>query len=158
VLTQDLAIKPDSGPAESGEMNNWEVYVKESYQLITEAEQALTVSLAHDVEAYVVHLFAHFLDKPNVNTEPLGIKLMASSQLPVTQRKEVLKAVGDECLLINAMEWNRRRWPSDNYYAEIGCTAYMSRAYVQKPIEDVFDNLAAEFATATKVLRKCRIS
>jgi hypothetical protein len=139
-------------------MTNWEVYVKESYQLIKEAEQSLTVTLEHNVEAYVVHLFAHFLDKPTINTEPLGIKLMASSQLPVTQRKHVLKAVGDECLLINAMEWNRRRWPSDNYYAEIGCTAYMTRAYAQKPVEDVFDSLAVEFATATKVLRKCRIS
>jgi hypothetical protein len=139
-------------------MTNWEVYVKESYQLIKEAEQALTVSLAHDVEAYVVHLFAHFLDKPHVNTEPLGVKLMASSQLPITQRKQVLKEVGDECLLINAMEWNKRRWPSDRYYSELGQTAYMSRAYVVRPIEDVFDNLAAEFATATKVLRKCRIS
>lgn len=139
-------------------MNNWEVYVKESYQLIKEAEQSLTVTLAHDVEAYVVHLFAHFLDKPQINTEPLGIKLMASSQLPVIQRKQVLKAVGDECLLINAMEWNKRRWPSNSYYAELGQAAYMNRAYVQKPIEEVFDNLAVEFDTATKVLRKCRIS
>jgi hypothetical protein len=139
-------------------MTNWEVYVKESYQLIKEAEQSLTVTLEHNVEAYVVHLFAHFLDKPTINTEPLGVKLMASSQLPITQRKQVLKEVGDECLLINAMEWNRRRWPSDHYYSELGQAAYMNRAYVQRPIEDVFDALAVEFTTATKVLRKCRIS
>jgi hypothetical protein len=139
-------------------MTNWEVYVKESYQLIKEAEQALTVNLEHNVEAYLVHLFAHFLDKPNVNSEPLGVKLLSAAVLPVAQRKHLLKSVGDECLLINAMEWNKRRWPSDNYYAEIGCTAYMTRAYVQHPIEEVFDNLAVEFNTATKILRKCRIS
>jgi hypothetical protein len=139
-------------------MTNWETYVKESYQLIKEAEQSLTINLAHDVEAYVVHLFAHFLDKPMINTEPLGVKLMASSQLPVSQRKQILKAVGDECLLINAMGWNQRRWPTDTYYAELGCTAYMTRAYVQLPVEEVFDNLASEFTTATKVLRKCKIS
>jgi hypothetical protein len=34
----------------------------------------------------------------------------------------------------------------------------MTRAYAQKPVEEVFDNLAVEFSTATKVLRKCRIS
>lgn len=139
-------------------MNNWEVYVKESYELIKEAEQSLTINLAHNVEAYVVHLFAHFLDKPQVNTEPLGIKLMASANLPVTQRKVLLKEVGDECLLINAMEWNKRRWPSNNYYAEIGQAAYLNRAYVQLPVEDVFDDLALEFHSATKILRKCRIS
>ena len=139
-------------------MNNWEVYVKESYELIKEAEQSLTINLAHNVEAYVVHLFAHFLDKPQVNTEPLGIKLMASANLPVTQRKVLLKEVGDECLLINAMEWNKRRWPSNNYYAEIGQAAYLNRAYVQLPVEDVFDDLAVNFDSASRILRKCRIS
>jgi hypothetical protein len=139
-------------------MANWDIYVKESYELIKEAEQSLTINLAHNVEAYVVHLFAHFLDKPTVNTEPLGIKLMSCSQLPITQRKHILKEVGDECLLINAMEWNKRRWPSDNYYAEIGQAAYVSRAYAVRPIEDVFDDLAIEFDSATKILRKCRIS
>jgi hypothetical protein len=139
-------------------MTNWEIYVKESYELIKEAEQSLTVNLAHEVEAYLVHLFAHFLDKPMINTEPLGVKLMASIHLPVGQRKQVLKTVGDECLLINAMGWNQRRWPNDNYYAELGCSAYMTRAYAQLPVEEVFDNLAADFVTATRILRKCKIS
>ena len=139
-------------------MSNWEVYVKESYQLIKEAEQSLTISLTHNVEAYLVHLFAHFLDKPAVNTEPLGVKLMASSVLPIPQRKQILKEVGDECLLIHAMEWNRRRWPSDNYYADLGQTAYVNRAYAARPVEDIFDDLAVEFNTATKILRKCKIN
>lgn len=139
-------------------MSNWETYVRESYQLIKEAEQSLTVTLEHNVEAYIVHLFAHFLDKPAVNTEPLGVKLMASAALPVPQRKQILKEVGDECLLINAMEWNKRRWPSSSYYADLGVSAYMTRAYVVRPPEDIFDNLSTEFQTATKILRKCRIS
>ena len=139
-------------------MNNWEVYVKESYDLIRRAECELTVSLPHEVEAYVVHLFAHFLDKPLVNTEPLGVKLLASNQLPTTQRKNVLKEVGDECLLIHAMEWGKPRWPSSNYYAELGQTAYLNRAFMMRPPEDIFDDLALEFPTATKILRKCRIS
>lgn len=139
-------------------MNNWDVYVKESYQLIKDAEESLTVSLDHHVEAYLVHLFAHFLDKPKVNTEPLGVKLMASATLPIPQRKDVLKQVGDECLLINAMEWNKRRWPSDTYYLEIGQSAYVNRAYITNPIDEVFDDLAVDFGLASKILRKCRIS
>lgn len=139
-------------------MTNWETYVKESYELIKEAETALSINLEHNVEAYVVHLFAHFLDKPQVNTEPVGIKLMASANLPVAQRKVLLKDVGDECLLINAMEWNKRRWPTDTYYAEMGQSAYVTRAFVVRPIEDIYDDLALEFTTVTQVLRKCRIS
>jgi len=139
-------------------MTNWEIYVKESYQLIKEAEQSLTIELEHNVEAYLVHLFANFLDKPTINSEPLGVKLMASAMLPTPQRKEVLKSVGDECLLINAMEWNKRRWPSNDYYVDIGCAAYINRAYAVRPVEDIYDDLALEFQTATKILRKCRIA
>ena len=139
-------------------MNNWEIYVRESYELIKRAECELTVNLEHNIEAYLVHLFAHFLDKPLVNTEPLGVKLLSSNALPVTQRKTILKEVGDECLLINAMEWGKHRWPSHNYYADLGQTAYLNRAFVVRPPEDIYDGLALEFQTATRILRKCRIS
>ena len=139
-------------------MTNWETYVKESYSLIKEAEAALSITLEHNVEAYLVHLFAHFMDKPNINTEPVGVKLMASANLPVAQRKVLLKDVGDECLLINAMEWNKRRWPSNNYYTEMGQMAYMNRAFVARPVEDIYDDLSMEFTIVTQVLRKCRIS
>ena len=139
-------------------MTNWETYVKESYSLIKEAEQALSITLEHNVEAYLVHLFAHFMDKPNINTEPVGIKLLTSANLPIAQRKVLLKDVGDECLLINAMEWNKRRWPSNNYYTEMGQMAYMNRAFAVRPVEDIYDDLSMEFTTVTQVLRKCRIS
>ena len=137
-------------------MTNWDIYVRESYDIVRRAECELTINLAHEIEAYVVHLFAHYLDKPLVNTEPIGVKLLASNIKPVSQRKAILKEVGDECLLINAMEWGKSRWPSNTYYADLGQTAYMNRAYVQRPPESLFDDLAYEFENATRVLRKCR--
>lgn len=137
-------------------MNNWETYVRESYELIKEAEQQLTINLKHEVEAYVVHVFAHFLDKPQINTEPLGVKLLASNAMPVVHRKQVLKEVADECLLIHAMEWNHRRWPSNNYYQELGQTAYINRAFIVRPPEDIYDDMAAEFNNATRILRRLR--
>jgi hypothetical protein len=139
-------------------MNNWDIYVRESYDIVRRAECELTINLAHEIEAYVVHLFAHYLDKPLVNTEPIGVKLLASNIQPVLQRKQTLKEIGDECLLIHSMEWGRNKWPSSNYYADLGQTAYMSRAYVVRPPEGLYDELAYEFQTATKVLRKCRIN
>ena len=139
-------------------MNNWEVYVRESYELIKQAENELTVNLPHEIEAYLVHLFAYYMDKPQVNTVPVGIRLLSATTLPMTARKEELKSVGDECLLINSMGWGKRKWPSDNYYADMGQTAYMTRAYAGNPPEGLFDDLAYEFQTATKILRKCRIS
>ena len=139
-------------------MTNWDIYVRESYDIVRRAECELTINLTHEIEAYVVHLFAHYLDKPKINTEPICIKLLESNTKPIAQRKTILKEVGDECLLINAMEWGKSRWPSTSYYADMGQMAYINRAFVQRPPEDLFDDLAYEFHTTTKILRKCRIS
>ena len=139
-------------------MTNWDFYVKESYDIVRRAECELTINLAHELEAYLVHLFAHYLDKPNVNTEPICIKLLESTHKPVSQRKAILKEVGDECLLINSMEWGRPRWPTEIYYADMGQMAYVSRAYAERPPEDLFDDLAVEFQIVSKILRACRIS
>ncbi len=139
-------------------MTNWDFYVKESYDIVRRAECELTINLAHEVEAYLVHMWAHFLDKPQVNTEPICIKLLESTHKPTAQRKAILKEVGDECLLINSMEWGRSRWPSTNYYSDMGQMAYITRAYLVRPPEDLFDDLAVEFQTATRILRKCRIN
>ena len=139
-------------------MNNWDYYVRESYELVRRAECELTINLAHEVEAYVVHLFAHYLDKPKVNTVPVGVKLLSSVNLPIQAKKELLKNVGDECLLINSMEWGRPRWPTEVYYSDMGQMAYMSRAYAQRPPEDLYDDLAYEFQKVTKILRRCRNS
>lgn len=157
VLIQDHVPKPDIGHAVSGKMNNWDFYVRESYDLVRRAENELTINLTHDLEAYIVHLFAYYLDKPKVNTVPVGIKLLSASTLPIPTRKEVLKSVGDECLLINSMEWGKHRWPSNSYYSDMGQMAYMNRAYVDNPPDSIFDELAYEFQTVTKVLRKCSI-
>lgn len=139
-------------------MSNWEVYVRESYELIKRAEATLTINLPHEIEAYVVHLFAHYMDKPLVNTEPVGIRLLSAAALPTPIRKETLKSAGDECLLIHSMRWGSPKWPSANYYADMGQMAYMSRAYVENPPDDLYDDLAYQFTTVTKILEKCKIS
>lgn len=139
-------------------MTNWEAYVKESYNLVRRAESELTVNLDHDLEAYIVHLFAHYMDKPQVNTVPVGVKLLTSVNLPVKAKKEMLKNIGDECLLINSMEWGKHKWPTEIYYSDMGQMAYMSRAYAERPPEDLYDDLAYQFQTATKILRKCKAS
>ena len=137
-------------------MNNWDYYVRESYNIVRRAENELTINLAENIEAYLVLMFAHYLDKPLVNTEPICIKLLESTNKPITQRKEILKAVGDECLLIHSMEWGRPRWPTSTYYADMGQMAYMNRAFIVRPPEDLYDDLAFGFQNATRVLRKCR--
>ena len=137
-------------------MTNYEQYVKLSYDIIKRAENQLTVTLDDDVEAYLVQLFAHYMDKPNINTEPVCIKLLESTQKPIRLREKLLKEVGDECLLVHSMEWGKRRWPSDTYYHDMGQTAYVTRAFLKNPPEALYDDLAMDFDLVTKILRNCR--
>jgi len=139
-------------------MNNWDHYIKQSYDLVRRAESKLTVNLEEDIEAYVVMVFAHYMDKPQVNTEPVCIKLLESTSKPIAQRAPLLKQVGDECLLIHAMEWGKPRWPSPTYYQDMGQAAYINRAFVKRPPEMLYDDLAVEFNTVTNVLRHCRLN
>jgi len=139
-------------------MTNWEIYVKESYDIVRRAECELTINLEHQIEAYLVHLFAHYMDKPHINTEPVCIKLLESTAKPLVQREKILKEVGDECLLIHSMEWGKSRWPSTTYYQDMGQSAYVTRAFVKTPPDMLYDDLAVEFKTVAKILRNCRPS
>ena len=104
-------------------MTNYEQYVKHSYDVIKRAENMLAMTINENIEAYLVQLFAHYMDKPKVNTEPVCIKLLESIAKPVSQRAPILKEVGDECLLIHSMEWGKSRWPTTHYYEEMGQSA-----------------------------------
>lgn len=137
-------------------MTNYEQYVKHSYDVIRRAENLLAVVLDEPIEAYLVHLFAHYMDKPKVNTEPVCIKLLESTHKPTKIKQHILKEVGDECLLIHSMEWGRLRWPSDSYYHDMGQTAYVTRAFSENPPDIFFDDLAMDFDLVTKILRNCR--
>ena len=137
-------------------MTNYEHYLQHSYDAVKRSESMLTMHLTEELEAYLVQLFANYMDKPKVNTEPVCIKLLECSSKPVNQRIPILKEVGDECLLINSMEWGKRRWPNETYYKEMGQTAYVTRAFVKNPPDMLYDDLAVEFETVTKILRNCR--
>lgn len=138
-------------------MNHYLTYVKHSYEVILEAESKLCVNLEHNVEAYVVHLFARYLDNPNLNREPVCIKIMEGTRLPIEQRKKVLSSVADECLLINGLELSKNRWPSNNYYKEMGCLAYDQVAYTERPPDIFYVELADKFNLISKVLNKCKV-
>jgi len=137
-------------------MTKYEQYVKHSYDIIKRAENMLSVTVNEDIEAYLVQLFAHYMDKPQINTQPVCIKLLESISKPLVQREKILKEVGDECLLIHSMEWGKRRWPSTTYYQDMGQSAYVTRAFVKTPPDMLYDDLAVEFKTVTKILRNCR--
>jgi hypothetical protein len=138
--------------------STWAEYVKVSFDLIKRAEEELTINLDHQTEAYTVHLFAHYLDKPLVNTSPVSLKILSATALPTEQKKVTLKEVGDECLMIHAMQWGFKKWPTDTYYRDMGSIAFSTRAFLTNPIDETFKNLSQNFELISNVLRKCRVN
>ena len=138
-------------------MSNYLTYVKHSYEVILEAENKLCVNLEHNTEAYVVHLFARYLDNPNINKEPICIKILESIHLPKEQKRNQLKSAAEECLLINGLELAKNRWPSSNYYKDMGTIAYDQIAYIDRPPDNFFIDLAKNFTLISKVINKCKV-
>jgi hypothetical protein len=137
-------------------IDNWLIYVKHSYSIVQEAEAKLCVNLEHTTEAYMVHLFARYLDNPHINTEPVCIRLMQGMNLPRHQKRLAMTLVADECLLISGLELSKTIWPSLSYYTDLGRMAYDELAYTEIPADKFYKNLATNFILLSAVLNECR--
>jgi hypothetical protein len=76
--------------------------------------------------------------------------------LPGFQKKQAMADVGDECLFIHGFGYNRRRWPSDSYYQEMGQIAYGHAAMAIKPMDDLYLHLETNFPIMGKVLTQIK--
>ena len=91
-------------------MNNyWFEYVKSCYDLVIESEGFTNLMLAHEVEAYVVHLMANNFNRIDIGNEAIAIKMMSAMN---SGRRQDFLNVGDECLLIHSYPFKQKRWPS----------------------------------------------
>lgn len=117
----------------------WQEYVRAAYDLILESEGQVAVYLDHDVEAYVVHLFAKNFERTDIGDVAIAIKMLN------VQNRAEYQPIGDECLLVNSWPIKRRRWPSDTYYKEMGCIAYGMAG---------LNHMESNFDLASKVLHK----
>jgi hypothetical protein len=139
-------------------MKHFLTYVKHSYEVILEAEAKLSVNLEHDTEAYMVHLFARYLDKPLINQDPICIRMMSGANLPTAQKKTTLLHAAEECLLINGLELAKSRWPTNTYYVDLGKIAYDQLAYTQRPPDEFYIHVASNFMLLSKILNKCKVA
>jgi len=121
----------------------WQEYVRAAYDLVLESEGRCNIFLDHDVEAYIVHLFAKNFNRTDIGQQPIAIQLMQEMQKPKKHAK--YQPIADECLLINSYPLKRKHWPSETYYRDMGCIAYSLANLIE--IENNFEN-------ATKILHR----
>ena len=111
-------------------MKYWMEYVKVSYDLIMESEKQQQIFLDHEVEAYVVHLFARNFERIDIASNALCLELM---QAISTNKLQEIEKVADECLIVNSMPVRKHKWPSETYYQDLGTLAYgLARNYTME--------------------------
>ena len=131
-------------------------YVKASYEVILYGESKAGINLEHEIEAFVVHTFARYMENPNIPTDAIAIQLMTSLNETGETRKQHLQKVAEECILIDGLHLNSRKWPSKNYFVEMGKVALGYRAYAQRPPELFYETIAKNMNDISRVLHKIK--
>lgn len=131
-------------------------YRRASYDLIMEAESRTGVALDGEVEAWTVHTFARYLDQPRIPTDTIAIRMLTAMGEVGELRKLHLTEIASECILIDGLGLNARRWPSPSYYRDTGVLACEARAWTDRPPELFWERLAHDWCAVTRVLNTLR--
>lgn len=137
-------------------MKHFLTYVKYSYDIIIETEARTSINLEHDIEAFVVHTFAKYMEQPNIPTDAIAIKLMSTVNESGEVRKQHFQQIAEECLLIDGLKLNSRKWPSKKYFKDMGVIALEYRAYSESPPELVYEKIANYFDEMSYILNNIR--
>lgn len=138
-------------------MKYWMTYVKAAYEVILIAEEKASINLEHEVEAFLVHTFARYMEKPNIPTTTMAEKMLTAVGEHGAVRKQHLQEIAEECLIIDGLELNARRWPSHDYYRSIGKLALEHRAWTDRPPELFYEKLSHQFHNMGKVLHGVKV-
>lgn len=131
-------------------MKYWQEYIRSSYELVLEAEGKSQTYLNDDIESYLVRLMAKWFDRNDIPPEtPVAILMMTAMQQP-REKDRHLAEVADVCLFYDSFKIKQRRWPTINYYKDMGTTAY-GMAYVTSK-NDVYGQLESNFTLCSRVL------
>lgn len=137
-------------------MQHWMTYVKAAYEVIMIAEGKTSIHLEQDLEAYVVHTFARYMEQPNIPTDTIAIKLMSAMNEKSSQKKKQLEQIAEECILIDGLRLNSRRWPSSSYFSDMGKLALEHRAWIDRPPELFYEKVISNFGNISKLLYSIR--
>jgi len=137
-------------------MKYWMDYVKASYEVILYGEEKSGINLEHEIEAFVVHTFARYMENPRIPTDAIAIQLMESLNKTGEIRKQHLQKVAEECILIDGLDLNCKKWPSQNYFVDMGKVALGYRAYAERPPELFYETVAHNMNKISKVLHRIK--
>jgi len=132
-------------------MKHWQDYFRSSYELVIEAEGKSDLYLDEEVEAYLVRLLAKWFDKNDIPPDtPVAIMLLTAMQSAGKDKVQKLTETADVCLFYDSFKIKQRRWPTLNYYKDMGTMAY-GMAHVATN-DSLYNQLENKFIICSKVL------
>ena len=72
-------------------------YVKASYEVVMIGECRTGINLDHEIEAYLVHTYARYMENPNIPTDAIAIQFMNSLSCNKEIKKKLLEKIAEEC-------------------------------------------------------------
>ena len=135
-----------------GDMSQWQA-------LVAEAEEISGVQLDEELESYLVFTLMRYLRRPEMAQRILALDFLEALQSSRQQRSQVLRDVGDQCLLFSGLFPRRaeRRRVRVSYYVDLGRSAYQNLAESLTKTAHLFAHLADEFVAAMDTLQAIRV-
>lgn len=129
------------------------------YTLLNDAQQTCAIHLQEDLECYLVFLLMRFTDKPAIASSVLGLDFLSGYQhIEGPHRHQLLKEVGDKCLLFSGLFPERaiKKRVKLSYFVKLGQTAYSTLSNSLATQEALFTTLCHEFPKLMDVLHAMR--
>ena len=127
------------------------------YEIVHDAEKSCSVTLQQEVESYLVFLLIRYLRRPELVSSVMATCFLDALQAPLVARNEMLRAIGDQCLLLSGLypDVAKKRRVRIGYFVGLGRSAYVASSAVT---DDLYAQLGGLFVPLMDVLQSLRHS
>lgn len=127
--------------------------------LVREAASFNGVNLDEELESYLVFLLMRYMQQPSLASKVVALEYLQSAQAQGAEREEMMRDVGDQCLLFSGLFPNlaERRLVKISYYVNIGRSAYLNLSELtQAALASMYNNLSHSFVVLMDTLQAIR--
>lgn len=129
------------------------------YTLISEAEDRACIVLPESLKSYLIFLLTRFATDTRLPTVIVAEEFLTALEIGGQQRQEMLRDVGDICLLFTGLFPQRaeKRRVKISYFVELGQSAYCVLSQLKHTsLAQLFAELSHSFVSLMDVLLTCR--
>jgi len=127
------------------------------FEIVHDAEKSCAISLHQELESYLVFLLMRYVKRPDLVQQVMATSFLAGLQASPRERIEILRSVGDQCLLLTGLYPGivKKRHVRIGYFVGMGQTAYVSSSFHR---DDIYAQLGGHFVPLMDVLQSVRRS